>query len=72
MLRLNGYQFAGTNIKVTQQAPDSSSTSSEPNEMRQLFTSFLSRRYNPELKLLDLSAMGQDQELLPSSHEDLR
>lgn len=68
-LRVNGYIFAGTNIKVEQVSVGETTPSDEPansettNQAKQLFHNFLSRRYDATNKLLDLSALGQDAEL---------
>ncbi|KAF2836171.1 mRNA export factor mex67 [Patellaria atrata CBS 101060] len=68
LLRLNGYQFAAANIKVEQLrdrsgSPQNKSTSQTTEELKTILTNLLTRRYNAEQKLLDLSALGQDTEL---------
>jgi nuclear RNA export factor len=73
-LSINGYAFAGANIKVTladapaggrssfafNQKDDTGPDLGDPQQVKQIFRSMLARRYNMETKLLDLSALGQD------------
>ena len=68
LLRLDGYAFAGANIGVKsasgREQPSSLQNQQieEPN-YKQLLQQVLSRRYNPETKLLDLSNLGRDSDL---------
>ena len=48
----------------TNTAPTDSSTNAETPDTIEVLKSFLSRRYNPETKLLDLSQTGSDAELV--------
>ena len=71
ILRLNTYSFAGTPLAIELLKSDSiadSITSAEPSEetksTRDKLAAVLTRRYNPELKLLDLSALGKDPDLI--------
>lgn len=65
ILRLNGFVFAGKNIKI-----ERCSKSGPDNEAKQstieMLAGLLQRRYILETKLLDLSALGQD-EILQAS-----
>lgn len=67
-MTLNKYSFAGAILKI--EGPSAQSTSlkkeetSEPPNTIDVLKDFLSRRYNPETKLLDLSQTGSDPELL--------
>lgn len=75
-LSINGYEFAGANIKIDlADAPaggrssfsfNKSNTSGpdlgDPAQVRQIFKSVLARRYNVDTKLLDLSNLGADEE----------
>ena len=67
-LRLDGYAFAGANIKV-KPAPELSlpgeakETATEGTDYRQLLQQVLNRRYNADLKLLDLSNLSKDPDL---------
>ncbi|KAI9701660.1 MAG: nuclear mRNA export, poly(A)+RNA binding protein [Bogoriella megaspora] len=66
LLHLDGFVFAGINIKVEEvdekrEKPDPASE--ETSNVRSMLQDFLSRRYDPNLKLLNLSEIGQDQEL---------
>ncbi|EON61995.1 hypothetical protein W97_01213 [Coniosporium apollinis CBS 100218] len=71
ILRLDGWVFAGANIKIEQLSeptrsptpPGQASRAENATEVKQLLQNFLSRRYNAEMKLLDLSALGSDAEL---------
>jgi nuclear RNA export factor len=67
-LRLNNFQFAGAPITVAavETKPNTQKPAEGENqsEMKTLLKSVLSRRYNVETKLLDLSALGQDPELV--------
>ncbi|KAK0633535.1 hypothetical protein B0T14DRAFT_561124 [Immersiella caudata] len=63
LLRLSGYSYAGAPITVTEtteKMPDASSTTLE---LKAKLTEVLARRYNPEQRLLDLSALGTDETL---------
>ncbi len=71
LLRLNGYTYAGAPLTIEettdpipvagQSAKDSSGGGSS--EVRDKLLAVLASRYNPEQKLLDLSALGTDQTL---------
>lgn len=65
IIRLNGYQFAGATLKI---APFSieprKTTSTEGVEVTELLKSVLARRYNDDAKVLDLSNLGQDPQLV--------
>jgi nuclear RNA export factor len=66
-LRLDGYEFARSKITVTRGKDTSNQRPKSPeatNEVRELLKGILSVRYNPETKLLDLSALAQDPKLL--------
>lgn len=64
VLRLDGYVFAGANIKVERAAvQDQASDSAKTQETRAMLKGVLEKRYNPELKLLDLSALASDPDL---------
>lgn len=65
ILRLNGFVFAGANISVTKVKADPANPHSKENLVAML-KGFLARRYNGETKLLDLSALGSDEELKAS------
>ncbi|WPJ58129.1 hypothetical protein SMAC4_02773 [Sordaria macrospora] len=64
ILRLNGFTYAGAPLTITETSErmprpeDKISKAAE--ETKQKLTSVLARRYNPELKLLDLSSLGTD------------
>lgn len=66
LLRMDGWSFAGANLSI-KKADSSRETTPEQNEntakLRATFTNILERRYFPETKLLDLSALGQDPDL---------
>jgi len=68
VLRLSGYAFAGSNLYITEtdeKMPirDTEEISKEAQETKQKLLSVLARRYNPERRLLDLSALGADEVL---------
>jgi len=65
ILRLNGFVFAGANISVSKVNPDPADPNSKENLVAML-KGFLARRYNADTKLLDLSALGSDEELKAS------
>jgi nuclear RNA export factor len=63
LLRLSGYSYAGAPITISEtdeKMPDVSSTTLE---LKAKLTEVLARRYNPEQRLLDLSALGTDETL---------
>ncbi|KAK1757510.1 hypothetical protein QBC47DRAFT_459013 [Echria macrotheca] len=68
VLRLSGYAFAGSNLYITETEEkmpgrDTEDISKEAQETKQKLLSVLARRYNPEQRLLDLSALGADEVL---------
>ena len=65
--RLDGFTFAGANLQIQLHAgdPDGQNVTDVPeNSVTLSLKSVLSRRYSPELKLLDLSNLGRDPELV--------
>lgn len=65
--RLNNFQFAGAPLQIQPHAGDSDEqmvTDVPDNSVTASLKSVLSRRYSPDLKLLDLSNLGHDPELL--------
>lgn len=70
IVRLNNYQFAGANLLIelyqhgAAAATKDITISAEAAEVKALFTNVLARRYNQELKLLDLSKLGEDPDLV--------
>lgn len=64
ILRMNGFAFAGANIEIKRVSGEAEgSTGSGKESTVQMLKGVLERRYNPTTKLLDLSALGQDQDL---------
>ncbi|KJY00194.1 mRNA export factor mex67 like protein [Zymoseptoria brevis] len=63
--RMNGYGWAGATIyiKRTGGNDDGLAVSSEAEKTKAMLRGVLERRYNPDIKFLDLSALGQDEEL---------
>lgn len=76
IVRLNNYQFAGAIITIELQQYGNTSPnnnnyhnnnpSAEATEVKALLSSILSSRYNQDLRLLDLSKLGEDPELASS------
>ena len=68
LLTVNNYTFAGTSIKVQDDYVDKPAASDTPKPESQntieLLKGVLDRRYNPDAKLLDLSSLGSDPELV--------
>ncbi|KAI9828753.1 MAG: nuclear mRNA export, poly(A)+RNA binding protein [Thelocarpon impressellum] len=71
ILRLNTFTFAGAPLAIEmrhESAVAQTAKAVAPSEdavaTRQKLTDVLKRRYNPELKLLDLSALGKDPDLV--------
>ncbi|KAL8828473.1 MAG: hypothetical protein Q9191_002568 [Dirinaria sp. TL-2023a] len=71
--RLNGYQFAGATLKIAamsiepRKSPTSNAnktTSAEGVEVSELLKNVLDRRYDHDAKVLDLSNLGQDPQLV--------
>ena len=71
--RLNGYQFAGATLKIAHMniephKPKTSivntATSTEGADVTELLKNLIARRYNHDTKVLDLSNLGQDPELV--------
>ncbi|KAK3330230.1 hypothetical protein B0H66DRAFT_51581 [Apodospora peruviana] len=64
LLHLNGYSYAGGTLTITETtermptADDKISNAAE--ETKQKLNAVLAKRYNPEARLLDLSALGAD------------
>ena len=59
MLRLNGYEFTKAPITIERLPPPLT-----PAQIREKMTAMLSRRYDAQAKLLDLSALGADPEFV--------
>ena len=70
IIRLNNYTFAGAklSIELDKQAASQTSTvhSAEAADVKELLRCVLARRYTQESKLLDLSNLGNDPELVNS------
>lgn len=63
---MNGYEWAGTNVgieRVGGSAEPSDAVKSQAEETKAMLRGVLERRYNFDTKVLDLSALGQDEEL---------
>ncbi|OJD35139.1 mrna export factor mex67 [Diplodia corticola] len=66
MLRMDGWSFSGANIsikKITKQRSPTPDVNPDVARLRAALTALLDRRYNPETRLLDLSALGTDEDL---------
>jgi nuclear RNA export factor len=64
ILRLDGWQWAGVNVKVERMGGDANAPeSSKTEQTRDLIKGVLERRYNIENKFLDLSTLRQDEKL---------
>ncbi|KAB8299221.1 hypothetical protein EYC80_001314 [Monilinia laxa] len=62
--KLDGFTFAGSAISIHDTEPSSQpEESEEARSTREKIQEVLARRYNVDLKLLDLSALGQDEQL---------
>ena len=71
IIKLNNYQFAGANLSVDLHQQGNATAknhtvSAEAAEVKALLLNALSRRYNQDMKLLDLSRLGEDSELVGS------
>lgn len=68
MKRLDNFTFAGATLQIQRSnegAPDMHDVTDVPgNNVTSSLRSVLSRRYYPDLKLLDLSSLGKDSELV--------
>ena len=68
IIRLNSYQFAGATLSIKPYQPTTSNTntsaSTEDLNVTELLKSVLDRRYNAATKILDLSNLGQDPQLI--------
>lgn len=63
---MDGYGWAGATVAIKRAgggAEGGKQISSEAGQIKAMLRGVLERRYNPELKFLDLSALGQDEEL---------
>ena len=61
ILRVDGWQWAGVNVKIERIGGEASASgSSKTEETRDMLKGVLERRYNIESKFLDLSALRQD------------
>ncbi|KAF2146939.1 uncharacterized protein K452DRAFT_72949 [Aplosporella prunicola CBS 121167] len=68
ILRMNGYQWAGKTLAIKEVGGRRSSSptqqeSAQTTQLRAALQSMLSRRYDPESKLLNLTNLGQDPDL---------
>jgi nuclear RNA export factor len=73
VLRLDGYVFSGTNIKIERASAQDSNTPGVSKESTvAMLKGVLARRFNVELKLLDLSALAADPDLKASAIFDSR
>lgn len=64
--------FAGTNVQIQRATEAKVVESGGTQSTRDMFKRVLERRYNPDTKLLDLSALGQDPDLKASEIFDSR
>lgn len=60
ILKLDGFDFAGTQIYITEHDQSASSLSTEAQNIKEKLKSMLGRRYDTNAKLLDLSNLGTD------------
>lgn len=68
VLRLDGWQWAGINVKVERIGGDASAAGgSKTEQTRDMIKGVLERRYNIESKFLDLSVLRQDEKLKEQS-----
>ena len=68
VLRLDGWQWAGVNVKVERVGGGANASGgSKTEETRDLLKGVLERRYNIENKFLDLSTLRQDEKLKEQS-----
>lgn len=65
VVRLNMFLFANANLKIVRASEDITTHATQ--DTIEMLERVLKRRYNPELKLLDLSALGQDPDLQAST-----
>ncbi|KAK5172261.1 nuclear mRNA export, poly(A)+RNA binding protein [Saxophila tyrrhenica] len=66
LIRMNGYEWAGTNVTIERLGGSKNSSvevKSQAEETKAMLRGVLERRYNADTKVLDLSALGQDEEL---------
>ncbi|ESZ99579.1 hypothetical protein SBOR_0052 [Sclerotinia borealis F-4128] len=67
IMKLDGFAFAGSTIGVQDSEPSAKSEQKEESEearsTREKITAVLAARYDPDLKLLNLSSLGQDEQL---------
>ncbi|PNS20443.1 hypothetical protein CAC42_5893 [Sphaceloma murrayae] len=68
IMKMNNFEWAGKKITIEDAKESSEATKNTIAMLRGV----LERRYNPELKLLDLSALGQDPDLKASAIFDSR
>jgi len=61
LLRLSGYVYAGAPITIMETDEKMPEISSTTLELKTKLTEVLAKRYNPEQRLLDLSALGADE-----------
>jgi nuclear RNA export factor len=63
VLRIDGFVFAGANIKIERASAQDLDTGTSTENTIAMLKGVLARRYNPELKMLDLSNLGEDADL---------
>ncbi|KAG9962092.1 hypothetical protein KCU61_g5057, partial [Aureobasidium melanogenum] len=72
VLRVDGYVFAGANMKIERASAQDLDTGHSKESTIAMLKGVLARRYNVELKLLDLSALGSDPDLKAAQIFDSR
>jgi nuclear RNA export factor len=73
VLRVDGWQWAGVNVKIERIGGEAdASASSRTEKTRDLLKGVLERRYNIESKFLDLSTLRQDEQLKEQSIFDTK
>ncbi|KAK4565454.1 nuclear mRNA export, poly(A)+RNA binding protein [Recurvomyces mirabilis] len=66
LVRMNGYGWAGSTVSITRTdgaASDTAGPPSQAEETKAMLRGVLERRYDPDTKFLNLSSLGQDEEL---------
>lgn len=61
--RMNGYDWAGAKLTIVRIGGAAQEESSSTADVKAMLRGVLERRWNPTTKILDLSALGQDEEL---------
>lgn len=68
--RMDGYEWAGAKLSIKREGAPGEEKDSKTEDVKAMLRGVLERRWNPDTKVLDLTALGQDPDLKASSMFD--